>query len=53
MSAGGRSQRRRQRGHGSPQALVWLVALMPFFVAFLGAGFVGLLVWAIWRLCKT
>lgn len=42
----------RQRGHGSYGILTFLIPAMPWIVGLLGVGFLALLGWAVWRLCK-
>jgi len=52
MSAGGRGQRCRQRGHGQSDLVLWLVVAMPFIVGGIVVGVVALTGWIFWRLCK-
>lgn len=42
----------RQRGHGDYGLLLWLITATPWILGAAALTFVGLIVWAIVRLCK-
>ncbi|MDO8775669.1 MAG: hypothetical protein Q7K57_44610 [Burkholderiaceae bacterium] len=44
--------RSRQRGHMDMGFIGWLIVWMPWILAGMGGAFLGLLGWAVWRLCK-
>lgn len=46
------ARRSRQRGHMQMGFIGWLIQWMPWILVLLGAGFLALLGWAVWRLCK-
>ena len=46
------ARRSRQLGHGSYGFLNVLFAAAPWIAGALGVGFLVLLGWAVWRLCK-